>query len=64
MIDQIKTNIKKECKKRGLTIQEICSRLHKDRHYIYRMTDEVKMNKLISIAQAIGCNVTDLLHGI
>ena len=64
MIDQIKTNIKKECKKRRLTIQEICSRLHKDRHYIYRMTDEVKMNKLVSISQAIGCNIKDLLHGI
>lgn len=64
MIDEIKTNIKQECKKRGLTIQEICRRLHSDRLYIYRMTDEVKMNKLVRIAQAIGCNITDLLHGI
>lgn len=64
MIKQIKTNIKREIKERGTTIGAVCIILGKDRQYINRITDEVKANKVISIAHAIGCDPFELFKGL
>ena len=63
-IQIIKENIKQELKQRGSNIQTLCKNLKTDRLFIYRMTDEVKFNKLVRIAQAIGCTPSDLIKGI
>ena len=64
MIKQVKTNIKEQLKQSNMTIQQLCKIMRKDRKYIYRITDEVKLNKIIEIAQYIGCNPSDLLKGL
>lgn len=64
MIEIIKKNIKIQSKKNGLTIQSLCKVLRKDRNYINRITNEVKLNKIISIANAIGCTPSELLEGL
>ena len=38
--------------------------MRKDRKYIYRITEEVKLNKIIEIAKYIGCNPSELLKGL
>ena len=64
MIEQIKNNIKAELKRSNMTAQELCKLMRKDRRYIYYMTDNVKLNKIIEIAQYIGCTPSDLLNGV
>ena len=56
MIEQLKQS--------NMTIQQLCKLMRKDRKYIYRITDEVKLNKIVDIAQYIGCNPSDLLKGL
>lgn len=63
-IQIIKENIKQELKQRGSNIQTLCKDLKTDRLFIYRMTDEVKLNKIVRIANAIGCPTSELLKGI
>ena len=64
MIEQVKQNIKEQLKTSNMTIQELCKIMRKDRKYIYRITEEVKLNKIIEIAKYIGCNPSDLLKGL
>ena len=64
MIKQVKNNIKEQLKARNMTIQELCRLMRKDRKYIYRITDEVKLNKIVEIAKYIGCNPSELLKGL
>ena len=64
MIKQVKSNIKEQLKQSNMTIQQLCKLMRKDRKYIYRITDEVKLNKIVEIAQYIGCNPSDLLKGL
>ena len=64
MIEQVKNNIKEQLKLSNMTIQELCKIMRKDRKYIYRITEEVKLNKIIEIAKYIGCNPSDLLKGL
>ena len=64
MIKQVKSNIKEQLKQSNMTTQELCKLMRKDRKYIYRITDEVKLNKIIEIAKYIGCNPSDLLKGL
>ena len=64
MIEQIKNNIKAELKRSNMTAQELCKLMQKDRKYIYRITDEVKLKKIIEIAKYIGCTPSDLLNGV
>ena len=64
MIEQVKQNIKEQLKQSNMTIQELCKLMRKDRRYIYYITDEVKLNKIVEIAQYIGCNPSDLLKGL
>ena len=64
MIEQVKSNIKEQLKQSNMTIQELCKLMRKDRRYIYYITDEVKLNKIVEIAKYIGCNPSDLLKGL
>ena len=64
MIEQVKQNIKEQLKLSNMTILELCKLMRKDRRYIYYMTDEVKLNKIIDISKYIGCNPSDLLKGL
>ena len=64
MIEQVKQNIKEQLKTSKMTIQELCKLMRKDRKYIYRITDEVKLNKIVEIAKYIGCNPSELLKGL
>ena len=64
MIEQVKQNIKEQLKISNMTIQELCKLMRKDRRYIYYMTDEVKLNKIIEISKYIGCNPSELLKGL
>ena len=64
MIEQVKSNIKEQLKQSNITIQELCKLMRKDRKYIYRITEEVKLNKIVEIAKYIGCNPSDLLKGL
>ena len=64
MIEQVKQNIKEQLKTSNLTTQELCKLMRKDRKYIYRITDEVKLNKIIEISKYIGCNPSELLKGL
>ena len=64
MIEIVKKNIKEQIKAKGMTAQEVCKIMNVSDKFIYRMTDEVKANKIIRIAQAIGCTASDLLKGI
>lgn len=64
MIEQVKQNIKEQLKTSNMTILELCKLMRKDRRYIYYMTDEVKLNKIIEIAKYIGCSPSDLLKGL
>ena len=64
MIEQVKQNIKEQLKQSNMTIQELCKLMRKDRRYIYYMTDEVKLNKIIELSKYIGCNPSELLKGL
>ena len=64
MIEQVKQNIKEQLKQSNMTTQELCKLMRKDRRYIYYITDEVKLKKIIEIAKYIGCNPSDLLKGL
>ena len=64
MIKQVKNNIKEQLKQSNMTIQELCKLMRKDRKYIYRITEEVKLNKIVEIAKYIGCNPSELLKGL
>ena len=64
MIKQVKSNIKEQLKQSNMTIQELCKLMRKDRKYIYRITEEVKLNKIVEIAKYIGCNPSELLKGL
>ena len=64
MIEQVKQNIKEQLKQSNMTTRELCKLMRKDRRYIYYITDEVKLNKIVEIAKYIGCNPSDLLKGL
>ena len=64
MIKQVKNNIKEQLKASNMTTQELCKLMKKDRKYIYRITDEVKLNKIIEISKYIGCEPSELLKGL
>ena len=64
MIKQVKQNIKEQLKQSNMTIQELCKLMRKDRKYIYRITEEVKLKKIVEISKYIGCNPSELLKGL
>ena len=64
MIKQVKSNIKEQLKQSNITTQELCKLMRKDRKYIYRITEEVKLKKIVEIAKYIGCTPSELLKGV
>ena len=64
MIKQVKQNIKEQLKQSNMTIQELCKLMRKDRKYIYRITEEVKLKKIVEISKYIGCNPSELLKDL
>ena len=64
MIKQVKSNIKEQLKQSNMSTQDLCKLMRKDRKYIYRITDEVKLKKIIEISKYIGCSPSDLLKGL
>ena len=64
MIKQVKSNIKEQLKQSNMTIQDLCKLMRKDRKYIYRITEEVKLKKIIEISKYIGCEPSELLKGL
>ena len=64
MIEQVKQNIKEQLKTSNMTIQELCKLMRKDRKYIYRITEEVKLKKIVEISKYIGCNPSELLKDL
>ena len=64
MIKQVKSNIKEQLKQSNMTIQELCKLMCKDRKYIYRITEEVKLKKIVEISKYIGCNPSELLKDL
>ena len=64
MIETVKKNIKEQMRLNKTTAQKVCKSMNVSDKFIYRMTDEVKFNKLVRIAQAIGCTPSDLIKGI
>ena len=64
MIKQVKSNIKEQLKQSNMTAQELCTLMHKDRRYIYYITDEVKLKKIVEIAKYMGCTPSELLKGV
>ena len=64
MIKQVKQNIKEQLKASNMTTQELCKLMRKDRKYIYRITEEVKLKKIVEISKYIGCNPSELLKGL
>lgn len=63
-INQIKANIKTELKERNRTTEKLCKALGQDRFFIYRMTDNTPLSKIISIAKELGCTPAELLKGL
>ena len=64
MIETVKKNIKEQIKAKRMTAQEVCKIMNVSDKFIYRMTDEVKANKIVRIAQAISCTTSDLMKGV
>ena len=64
MIETIKNNIKEQMKANNTNTNKVCKVLGVDRRFIYRLTNECKMNKIVDIAHAIDCTTSDLLKGI
>ena len=64
MIKQVKSNIKEQLKQSNMTAQKLCELMQKDRKYIYRITGEVKLKKIVEIANYIGCTPSELLKGV
>lgn len=64
MIETVKKNIKEQIRLNKTTAQKVCKIMNVSDKFIYRMTDEVKFNKLVRIAQAIRCTPSDLIKGI
>ena len=64
MIKQVKSNIKEQLKQSNMTIQKLCKLMRKDRKYRDRITEAVKLHKIVEIAKYIGCNPSELLKGL
>lgn len=57
-------NIKKELKERDKTVTDLCKDMKVNKNYINQLTDRTNVSKLKRIADAIGCNLANLLEGL
>ena len=64
MKDMIIENIKRELRERQSNINKLCRTLHVNRNYISQLKDNTPVSKLKRIADAIGCNLSNLFEGV
>ena len=57
-------NIKTQLKQRNSSIAELCKAMGVNRNYINQINNGVGLEKIIRIANAIGCNPGELLVGL
>ena len=57
-------NIKSQLKQRNSSIAELCKTMGVNRNYINQINNGVGIEKIIRIANAIGCSPGELLTGL
>ena len=57
-------NIKDQLKQRNSSVAELCKTMGVNRNYINQINNGVGLEKIIRIANAIGCNPGELLVGL
>ena len=64
MKNKIIENIKRELRDRQSNINKLCRTLGVNRNYISQLKDNTPISKLKRIADAIGCNLSNLFDGL
>ena len=62
--NKIVENIKKELKERNKTVADLCKDMRVNKNFINQLTDRTNISKLKKIADAIGCNLSNLFDGL
>lgn len=57
-------NIKTQLKQRNSSITELCKAMGVNRNYINQINNGVGLEKIVRIANAIGCSPGELLAGL
>ena len=57
-------NIKSQLKERNSSVTELCRKMGVNRNYINQINNGVGLEKIVRIANAIGCNPGELLAGL
>ena len=57
-------NIKVQLKQRNSSITELCKAMGVNRNYINQINNGVGLEKIVRIANAIGCSPGELLAGL
>ena len=57
-------NIKSQLKERNSSVTELCRKMGVNRNYINQINNGVGLEKIIRIANAIGCSPGELLTGL
>lgn len=57
-------NIKSQLKERNSSVAELCRKMGVNRNYINQINNGVGLEKIIRIANAIGCSPGELLTGL
>ena len=57
-------NIKTQLKQRNSSIAELCKAMGVNRNYINQINNGVGLEKIVRIANAIGCSPGELLAGL
>ena len=57
-------NIKYQLKQRNSSITELCKAMGVNRNYINQINNGVGLEKIVRIANAIGCSPGELLAGL
>ena len=57
-------NIKSQLKQRNSSIAELCKAMGVNRNYINQINNGVGLEKIVRIANAIGCSPGELLTGL
>lgn len=62
--NKIVENIKKELKERNKTVSDLCKDMRVNKNFINQLTDRTNISKLKRIADAIGCELSNLFVGV
>jgi|GEM_PF-2179966 len=57
-------NIKRQLKERNSSVAELCRTMGVNRNYINQINNGVGLEKIVKIANAIGCSPGELLAGL